>query len=251
MNRAPRPRSRGPDRSSRPRADRGVLGLLRLLVFVALLGTVAVGAVVYGPTLVEELDATVNSVEVDDPPQVGDRNPDLVDPDDPGTSTYEATHTTFTSDDVEDFVHVKINEVRDEHGLDPLEWDGTIASVSRAHSADMHHRDYFAHENPDGEEPMDRFQDVSNYCMGYGENLAENVADQRVENSHGEVVRYRTPEELADGLVEQWMNSPDHRAAIVEDGEEFEELSWDRAGVGVYLSEEGRVYAAQNFCVEK
>ncbi|MCU4971649.1 CAP domain-containing protein [Halobacteria archaeon AArc-m2/3/4] len=234
----------GPDAGSGPRSDRGLLGLLRALFTFVVLCALIAGAILAGPTIVDELDRYANPVEVEEPPPAGERSPDTLDVNDPGTSTYDGTHTTFSSADVEDFVHLKVNEKRAERGLDPLDWDGTVASVSRAHSADMAEREYFSHENPDNESPFDRFQDVSGYCRGYGENIAMTWADQRVQKPSGDdTVRYRTPEELAEGLVEQWMNSPPHREAILSD-------TWDRGGVGVYLSGEGQVYATHNFCTE-
>lgn len=238
------------DRPRRPTADApdrgllGVLGLLRtllsLLVLCGLIGAAAL-TILAGPTLVEELDAYANPIDTTDPPPAGERDPGTTDPDDPGVTVYEGTQATFDSADVEDFVHHAVNDRRAEHDLEPLEWDGTVASVSRAHSADMHDRDYFAHENPDGESPFDRFGEVGDYCRAYGENIAMTVADRRVREPEGGVVRYRSPEELASGLVEQWMNSPPHREAILSD-------RWDRGGVGVYLSAEGEVYATHNFC---
>ena len=233
-----------PTHHSRHRhTDRAVVGAVRVFLTLILLCTLAVGAFLAGPTIVEELDTYANPVTVEQPPPAGERSPDTVDPDDPGTSTYEGAHTTFSSADVEDFVHLKVNEERAEHGLEDLEWDGTVASVSRAHSVDMYEREYFSHDTPDGEGPFDRFQDVSNYCRGYGENIAMTWADRQVQPEDGDPERYRTPEELADGLVEQWMNSPPHREAILEE-------SWDRGGVGIYLSEDGAVYATHNFCME-
>ncbi|WP_207587808.1 CAP domain-containing protein [Halomontanus rarus] len=251
MNRSRRPGNRsrsGPNRSpgpdSGPDSDRGLLGLLRALFTLVFLCALVAAAVLAGPTVIEELDEYANPVEVEEPPPAGDRSPDTLDPDDPGSSTYDGTHTTFSAADVEDFVHLKVNERRTERGLEPLDWDGTIASVSRAHSADMSEREYFSHENPNNESPFDRFQDVSGYCRGYGENIAMTWADQRVERPSGDdTVRYRTPEELADGLVEQWMNSPPHREAMLSD-------TWTRGGVGVYLADDGQVYATHNFCIE-
>lgn len=238
------------DRPRRPTADppdRGLLGLfglvrtlLALVVACVLIGAAAL-TILAGPTLIDEIDAHANPITTEDPPPAGERDPETTDPDDPGASAYEGAQTTFDSADVEDFIHHEVNDRRAEEDLKPLEWDGTIASVSRAHSADMHDRDYFAHENPDGESPFDRFSEVGDYCRAYGENIAMTVADRRVREPGGEVVRYRSPEELAEGLVEQWMNSPPHREAILSD-------RWDRGGVGVYLSEEGEVYATHNFC---
>lgn len=230
--------------------DRAVLRqLISVLVTVALLCVIVFGAVLVGPQYVDDLEEIEGqSSPSSEPPPTGDRNPNVTDPDDPGRSTYKTNVETVASDDVEAFVHAEVNERRAAHGLESLPWDGTIASVSRAHSYDMADRRYFAHRNPDGERPYDRFTDVDNYCRGYGENIAMTWVGRPVERpSGGDPVRYRTEEGLATGLVNQWMNSTEHRKAILEENIPYR---WDRGGVGVYITDEGRVYATHNFCHE-
>ncbi|MGQ3410682.1 CAP domain-containing protein [Natrinema sp. LN54] len=231
--------------------DRALLrGLLNVLVSLLLICSLALGTALFAPQLIDGLDLGLGDrpSPSSDPPPAGERDPSVTDPDDPGNSSYETDIETVRSPTVEDFVHAEINERRADHGLEPLAWDGTIASVSRAHSDDMAQRDYFAHTNPDGEGPYDRFRDVDSYCQGYGENIAMTWVDRRVERpGEGGPVRYQTAEGLATGLVNQWMNSTDHREAILEEGET---PRWDRAGVGVYIADDGSVYAGQNFCRE-
>ena len=243
--------------------DRSVLrSLFRLFVIVALIGVLAVGTALFAPIVLDDLGIDgdgfegPNGIDVGsqpspsaEPPPAGERDPNVTDPDDPGTSSYETDVETVDSETVEDFVHAEVNDRRADHGLEPLDWDGTVASVSRAHSADMAERDYFDHVNPDGDEPMDRFTDVDDYCRGYGENIALTWVDQRVEQPEtGETERYQTAEELSTGLVDQWMNSTPHREAILEEGGVPD---WDRGGVGVYIDDTGEVYASHNFCLER
>ena len=225
-----------------------VRGLVNLLVAVVLVCSLALGTALFAPQLLDGLGVGDGPSPSPEPPPAGDRTPAVVDPDDPGNSSYETNVEVVRSAAVESFVHAKINERRAAHGLEPLEWDGTVASVARAHSVDMARRDYFAHRNPDGQAPADRFQDVGDYCRGYGENIAKTWLDRRVSRSGGDgIVRHRTAEGLATGLVNQWMNSTPHRQAILEEGRT---PSWDRAGVGVYITDDGEVYAGQNFCQE-
>jgi|AntDeeMinimDraft_6_1070357.scaffolds.fasta_scaffold00224_5 uncharacterized protein YkwD len=229
--------------------DRALLrGLVNFLVAVALVCSLALGTALFAPQLIDGLGLEERPSPSSDVQPAGERNPNVTDPDDPGNSSYETDVEAVHSATVEDFVHAEINERRAEHGLEPLVWDGTIASVARAHSEDMADRDYFRHRNLDGEGPYDRFQDVSNYCPGYGENIAKTWLDRPVERPGGDgTVRHRTAEGLATGLVNQWMNSTSHRQAILEEGDT---PSWDRAGVGVYITDDGEVYAGQNFCRE-
>jgi uncharacterized protein YkwD len=157
-------------------------------------------------------------VESDAPPPEGD----------PGTTS----ESDVTSDEVEAEIHEQVNEIRVEHGLDELEHSDDIAGVSRTHSQDMNERDYFSHTNPEGESPADRFGDrYPSECRAVGENLAY---IQTGFGSNG------SAEEIAEQIVEGWMNSEGHRENILRDG-------WDSQGIGVYI-DDGRVDATQKFC---
>ncbi|GAB3669465.1 CAP domain-containing protein [Halopiger thermotolerans] len=252
--RGPSARASDPDAE---RTDRAVLrALFNLVLAVALVCALALGALVATPLALEDLGAP-DDIRIDgvpdaapspspEPPPAGDRDPNVTDPDDSGVSSYETEVEMIDSATVEDFVHAEVNERRAEHGLAPLAWDGTIASVARAHSYDMAQREYFAHTNPDGEGPYDRFTDVGDYCRAYGENIALTWVGRPVERpGGGGVVEYRTAERLATGLVNQWMNSTAHREAILEENVDH---GWDRGGVGVYIADDGAVYASHNFC---
>jgi uncharacterized protein YkwD len=260
----PRPPEPSSDDDRPTRTDRGLLrGVVRLLVFTALLGSLVLAGALLGPSLVGDLDGLdglggvdeIEAIGIDsqpspsaEPPPAGERDPNVTDPEDPGASTYDTDVESVVSDDVEDFVHAEVNERRAEHDLEALPWDGTVASVSRAHSADMGQEEYFSHTNLEDEQPYDRFNDVDDYCRGYGENIAMTWVDRPVEQPDGEdAVRHQTAEGLAEGLVEQWMNSTPHREAILE---ENVSTSWDRGGVGVYITDDGQVFATHNFCTE-
>lgn len=241
-----------------PDADqRAVLAsLLRFVFGVVLIGMVAIGVALMAPAVVEEfdrlddIDGWTSPSPSSEPPPAGERNPNVTDPGDPGNSSYETDVETIESWTVEDFVHDEVNERRADHGLEPLDWDGTVASVARAHSYDMAQREYFDHVNPDGEEPFDRFRDVDDYCRGFGENIARTSVDRPVTDPNtGETTTHETAEGLANGLVNQWMNSTPHRNAILEEGETAD-ADWDRGGVGVYITDDGEVFASHNFCNE-
>lgn len=105
----------------------------------------------------------------------------------------------------------------------------------------MYDRGYFDHVNPDGEYPWDRYGDVAGgTCRAYGENIATNWVDRRVRTSSGIEV-YDTNREVANAIVDQWMNSSGHRRNILSS-------TWDREGLGVYIAPDGQVFATQNFC---
>jgi len=88
-----------------------------------------------------------------------------------------------------------INNERTSRGLKPLIMDEDLRKLARSHSKDMFLRGYFAHINPDGEDPFDRMKDQGINFRVAGENLA---LAPNVELAH-------------EGL----MNSPGHRANIL------------------------------------
>jgi uncharacterized protein YkwD len=89
------------------------------------------------------------------------------------------------------------NAERAQVGCAPLVVDPRLTAAARGHSADMAERNYFNHDGPDGRTPFQRINDA-----GYSFSVAaENIAAGQ-----------RTPQEVLTG----WMNSPSHRANIVD-----------------------------------
>ncbi len=99
-----------------------------------------------------------------------------------------------------------VNSERAKHGLKPLQADGELTNVARAHSQDMFVRGYFAHVDPDGKNPFDRMKDANISFTTAGENLA---LAQTVGIAHTNL-----------------MNSPGHRANILNP-------EFGRVGIGI------------------
>lgn len=90
------------------------------------------------------------------------------------------------------------NRHRSENGVPALRYDGTLAAAAEAKLKDMFERQYFAHESPTGDGPADVIEAAGYDYVTVGENLAlGNFADDR-------------------DLVQAWMDSPGHRANILE-----------------------------------
>jgi uncharacterized protein YkwD len=98
------------------------------------------------------------------------------------------------------------NTQRAQHGCSALHVDSRLRTAARAHSKDMHVRGYFEHNSPDGKTPWDRIK-----AAGYTQAGAENIA-----------MGYAT----AKAVVNGWMNSPGHRANILN-------CSLKAVGIGV------------------
>jgi uncharacterized protein YkwD len=105
----------------------------------------------------------------------------------------------------EDQVLALVNVQRAAAGCGALSGDAALASVARAHSADMRDRGFFSHTNPDGLDPFAR--------------AAAAGLDARAEN-----IAYGQPDPAS--VMDAWMNSPGHRANILD-------CSLTRLGVGM------------------
>jgi uncharacterized protein YkwD len=105
----------------------------------------------------------------------------------------------------EDQVLALVNIQRAAAGCGALSGDAALASVARAHSADMRDRGFFSHTNPDRLDPFAR--------------AAAAGLDARAEN-----IAYGQPDPAS--VMDSWMNSPGHRANILD-------CSLTRLGVGM------------------
>jgi uncharacterized protein YkwD len=146
-----------------------------------------------------------------------------------------------TTRQVEQRIFYYTNIERANAGEPPLKWDEQLAIIGRDDCVDMAARSFFDHVNPDGETPADRAirhgyqveKDFGSYVrVGVGENIA------MLSNYPG------TPDELARFIVDAWMNSPGHRANIVDSFDQ----RFTVIGVGVaYDPATDTWYAAQEF----
>lgn len=145
-------------------------------------------------------------------PQIS--NPDLIYPGQ--ILNIPTTSSSVTSFEQE--VIRLVNEIRTENGLRPLTYDWELSRVARYKSQDMKDNKYFSHTSPVYGSPLQMMKSFGISYRSAGENIAKG---------------YATPE----AVVEGWMNSPGHRANILN-------LSFTHIGVG-YVAE-GR-YCTQMF----
>ena len=120
------------------------------------------------------------------------------------------------------------NDNRDDGDLDGLKRNTTLDAAATLKAQHMAKNEYFAHFAPDGTSPWYFFDQVSYDFVHAGENLAIHFSD-------------------SDDVVEAWMDSPTHRANILND--DFTEI-----GVGVAKGEfegEDTVYVVQLFGTPK
>ncbi|MCO7176063.1 CAP domain-containing protein [Sporolactobacillus kofuensis] len=114
------------------------------------------------------------------------------------------------------------NQERTKAGLKPLKADNsTLSKMARAKSQDMSDKNYFDHQSPTYGSPFDMMKQFGITYRSAGENIA---AGQK------------TPEEVVNG----WMNSPGHRANILN-------ASYTTIGVGYVQGGSYGSYWTQEF----
>lgn len=133
-------------------------------------------------------------------------------------------------------VHAGINAERAKNGASPLDWEGQLAAVARAHSEDMTRRGYYSHDSPEGQGPSDRIDEAGYSCWkGSHYGVAENIT---IETTLGD------PDRTAAEAVRGWMDSPGHRTNLLD-------TRYDRTGIGASFGTwrgYKAVYLTQVFC---
>lgn len=119
------------------------------------------------------------------------------------------------SSDAEE-VTALVNAERAKEGCSPVRSNSKLATAASRHSADMVSRDYFSHTSPDGSDPGDRVTAAGYRWSTYGENIAKGQSSPA-------------------SVMDSWMNSPGHRANIVN-------CAFKEIGVGKQDSSGGPVW---------
>ncbi|WP_412541840.1 CAP domain-containing protein [Longispora sp. K20-0274] len=89
-----------------------------------------------------------------------------------------------------------VNTERKNAGCQALTADSRLAVAARMHSADMIKRSFFDHTNPDGKSPGERIAAAGYSGSLWGENIAAGQRDPA-------------------SVMKAWMNSPGHKANIL------------------------------------
>src|SRR4051795_5383795 len=122
-----------------------------------------------------------------------------------------------------------VNQERSSRGLRPLKSNRHLAKAAGAHARDMCARGYFSHESANGATFVDRIRKAGYVPARAFPSLGEDLAWGS--GSLG------TPREIVSG----WMNSPGHRANILE--RKFREAGMAVAFGDVGVGESGVTYA--------
>lgn len=131
-------------------------------------------------------------------------------PETPAQTETQQPAQAGTSSAYEQEVARLVNAEREKEGLAPLTVDASLTRTARMKSQDMHDNGYFDHQSPTYGSPFDLMKAQGIRYRTAGENIA---------------MGYRTPE----AVVSAWMNSPGHRANILN-------ASYTKIGVGYVAS---------------
>lgn len=137
--------------------------------------------------------------------------------------------------DVEGTIADRINTARYDQGLPDLGRSSDLRLTAREHSRDMAKRDFYAHKNPDGEQPWHRAPCRAAETIHRGEVTTEmrNRGDEEGWDT-------TTADGMAGYVVEGWVLSKEHYQIMLDRDSE-------RVGVGVHI-DSGEFWATANYC---
>jgi uncharacterized protein YkwD len=176
-----------------------------------------------------------------------------LDPGDPPDLVQRDPHAPLDPLDLARRIHREVNRTRRVHGLQPLAWNPALHPIALRHSEDMVRRGYFAHDSPEGDGFGRRYNRAGFQCkvpvderrwLAGAENLAavwRMEGKRRWSDGREEIVGPRHADEIARRTVQEWLDSPPHRANLLK-------AEWRTEAIGVVVDREGKVVATQNFC---
>lgn len=200
-----------------------------------------IGAVSFGVVISGSIPELPGASDLNTSPESGGNDFSM------SETPVETTKSTIQFDldiaEVRERVHYIVNERRSKAGAGLIDYDENLEDIAQYHSSDMATRGYFSHRSPGGETMTDRYEKFNCDCrvqLGDGEFATggENIAKFTFEN------HVPTELDLAEDVVEGWMESEGHRENMLED-------DWRREGIGVYAVQSGdriAIYVTQNFC---
>ena len=173
----------------------------------------------------------------------------------PGSKSNYHLRPTIDISKLELAIHDLTNIERQKLYLSLLSYDIEIRDIARGHSKDMSVRNFFAHITPDGKTPAARassanfdmdnrnwFRKLNSTQWKFGENIFQTNLYDSVYMINNIPIDYHWNdlEKIAKDTVGGWMNSKEHRDNIVFP-------SWKKEGIGVYISNDDKVFITQNF----
>jgi len=108
-------------------------------------------------------------------------------------------------------------------------FDNQLSMIAKEHSQDMYQRNFFDHNNPDGNGPTERAKQKGiRVTNGNWVGIGENIGQTPIGDVIGCGYTY-SEEEIAKCAVDGWMDSQGHRTNILD-------INYDVIGVGTYCT---------------
>ena len=165
----------------------------------------------------------------------------------------------LNNSEIERLIIAYTNEERKKAGLRSFIHDSMVSNIARGHSQNMAQTSQFSHQI-DGKDQTARalaagydcraYRNDGSYSYGLSENIAfRHRVTETIRSGQGpqQVSKYDSDQGIAQGLVQQWMNSPGHKKNILATGS-------NRIGVGVFVAVSEKhgiawetIWATQNF----
>lgn len=149
--------------------------------------------------------------------------------------------------ELEKLIHSFVNRTRAIEGQTTLHYNQGLVRLARAHSKDMATNRYFDHRNQNGETASDRAERLRVRSDGQG--IAENLYKESVVatlavglDKNGDPVyipTYRSLAKMAERIVSGWMQSPGHRANLMDPNIRHQ-------GIGLALNKQLELHVTQN-----
>lgn len=240
-----RPRSRW-QRLRQSLYFKALVGLLGLVIVSAAIGVVAPDR---GPTEAELIREAQQE-------SGGSSSVATATPTPTSESNYMSTPTPEIGIDereVEQRFMELLNEERRSRGLQPVRVDSELRAMGESHSRVMAVNNHYEHVEPDGDTIEDRYEqrgllpecelpiEGSRRFYRGAENINLVNLGRTFVTYNDSTVDIDTEGELATVLFREWMHSEGHREAMLV-------YSADEAGLGLYITERGEVYASLELC---
>ncbi|HOL40487.1 MAG TPA: CAP domain-containing protein [Methanospirillum sp.] len=152
-------------------------------------------------------------------------------------------------DQITGYLYLKTNKYREHLGLVPLVFDNGLSTLALDHTKDMIRRKYFSHYTPEGIDPTGRAEingyevtrrlDDGTIRAGIAENIIRIAAGHTIGKAYTGFVDPTTPEEVANIMMIEWINSPEHNKNLINP-------TIEKIGIGTRFDGE-YFYATQDF----
>jgi uncharacterized protein YkwD len=164
-----------------------------------------------------------------------DTEPDPVTNAEPNTTgvpiVNASDYSGIDGKELERAIFEEVNDQRRSYDRKPFVHSERVRLIARLHSKDMAERDFFDHENPEGESVAARHIQYDG-CERPNENIYRWSGFSTNDTM-----------KIANSIALSWENSSGHNQTQLSE-------SYHVSGVGVYVTEDREIYATQNFCRE-